>query len=204
VKVVLGLGNPGPEYDATRHNVGWWVLDRLAYDWDFGPFVRDGKALVSEGDVGEIPVRLMKPTAYMNRSGLAMRPLRALEDFDVSTDLLVVVDDAALDVGRLRFRPEGGAGGHNGLKSVSGALQSNAYNRLRIGVGQKPEGEDLSDWVLSGMPEEDEDVVVGLLPELTEAIEAWLGEGVEAAMNRFNRYTRMTIYERRTRGRLIR
>jgi len=204
VKVVLGLGNPGPEYDATRHNVGWWVLDRLAYDWDFGPFVRDGKALVSEGDVGEIPVRLMKPTAYMNRSGLAMRPLRALEDFDVSTDLLVVVDDAALDVGRLRFRPEGGAGGHNGLKSVSGALQSNAYNRLRIGVGQKPEGEDLSDWVLSGMPEEDEDVVVGLLPELTEAIEAWLGEGVEAAMNRFNHYTRMTIYERRTRGRLIR
>ena len=204
MKVVLGLGNPGPEYDATRHNVGWWVLDRLAYDWDFGPFVRDGKALVSEGDVGEIPVRLMKPTAYMNRSGLAMRPLRALEDFDVSTDLLVVVDDAALDVGRLRFRPEGGAGGHNGLKSVSGALQSNAYNRLRIGVGQKPEGEDLSDWVLSGMPEEDEDVVVGLLPELTEAIEAWLGEGVEAAMNRFNRYTRMTIYERRTRGRLIR
>ena len=202
MKVVLGLGNPGPEYDATRHNVGWWVLDRLAYDWDFGPFVRDGKALVSEGDVGEIPVRLMKPTAYMNRSGLAMRPLRALEDFDVSTDLLVVVDDAALDVGRLRFRPEGGAGGHNGLKSVSGALQSNAYNRFRI--GQKPEGEDLSDWVLSGMPEEDEDMVVGLLPELTEAIEAWLGEGVEAAMNRFNRYTRMTIYERRTRGRLIR
>lgn len=187
MKVVLGLGNPGPEYDSTRHNVGWWVLDRLAYDWDFGPFVRDGKALVSEGDVGEIPVRLMKPTTFMNRSGLAMRPLRALDDFDASTDLLVVVDDAALEIGRLRFRPEGGAGGHNGLKSISGALQSNAYNRLRIGVGQKPDGEDLSDWVLSEMPEEDEDVVVGLLPELTEGIEAWLGEGVEAAMNRFNR-----------------
>lgn len=187
MKVVLGLGNPGPVYDATRHNVGWWVVDRLAYDWDFGPFVREGKAFVSEGEVGGTPVRLMKPTTYMNRSGLSLRPLRDFEGFDLSQDLLVVVDDAALDVGRVRFRPEGGAGGHNGLKSVSGALQSNEFSRLRIGVGQKPESEDLSDWVLSPMPEEDEDVVVGVLPELTEAVEAWLEEGVEAAMNRFNR-----------------
>ena len=75
---------------------------------------------------------------------------------------------------------------HNGLKSISGALQSHGYNRLRIGVGQKPEGEDLSDWVLAPMPDEDEEVVVGLLPEMTEAVEVWIGEGVEAAMNRFN------------------
>jgi len=98
-----------------------------------------------------------------------------------------VVDDAALEVGRVRFRPDGGAGGHNGLKSVSGALQSNSYARLRIGVGQKPAGADLADWVLSPMPEEDEDTVVALLPELTEAVEVWVAEGVEAAMTRFNR-----------------
>lgn len=183
----MGLGNPGPEYDATRHNVGWWMVDRLAYDWDFGPFKRDGKAFVSEGEVDSTPVRLMKPTTYMNRSGLALRPLRVLDDFDPGEDLLVVVDDAALDVGRVRFRPEGGAGGHNGLKSISGALQSHEYDRLRIGVGRKPEGEDLSDWVLSPMPEQDEDEVVGLLPELTEAVEVWIAEGIEAAMNRFNR-----------------
>jgi PTH1 family peptidyl-tRNA hydrolase len=187
MKVVIGLGNPGPEYDATRHNVGWWVVDRLAYDWDFGPFRRDGKAFVRDGTVGDFEVRLMKPTTYMNRSGLALRSVRVLEDFDAAEDLLVVVDDAALDVGRLRFRAEGGAGGHNGLKSISGALQSNDYARLRIGVGRKPEGADLADWVLSPMPEDDEDVVVGLLPELSEAVEAWMGEGVEAAMNRFNR-----------------
>ena len=187
MKVVIGLGNPGPEYDATRHNVGWWVVDRLAYDWDFGPFKRDGRAFVSEGQVGDHEVRLMKPTTYMNKSGLAMRPLRALESFDATEDLLVVVDDAALDVGRVRFRPEGGAGGHNGLKSISGALQSNAYARLRLGVGTKPQGEDLADWVLSPMPAEDEQVVVDLLPQLTEAVEVWVGEGVEAAMNRFNR-----------------
>ena len=187
MKIVLGLGNPGPDYDDTRHNVGWWVVDRLAYDWDFGPFRRDGKAFVSEGTVGDIEVRLMKPSTYMNRSGLALRPVKAMEGFDPEEDLLVVVDDAALDVGRVRFRPEGGAGGHNGLRSVSGALQSNEYARLRIGVGKKPDGEDLSDWVLAPMPEEEEDVVVGLLPELSDAVRVWLEEGTEAAMNRFNR-----------------
>jgi PTH1 family peptidyl-tRNA hydrolase len=187
MKVVMGLGNPGPEYDATRHNLGWWVADRLAYDWDFDPFRRDGRALVTEGTVASERVRLVKPTTYMNRSGLAMRPLLETKGFDPVEDLLVVVDDAALDVGRVRFRPEGGAGGHNGLKSVSGALQSNAYARLRVGVGKKPDGVDLSDWVLSPMPEEDEDVVVGLLPELTEAVAVWVAEGVESAMNRFNR-----------------
>lgn len=187
MKVVVGLGNPGPEYDATRHNAGWWVVDRLAYDWDFPSFRRDGKALVTEGMVDGASVRLVKPTTYMNRSGLAMRPLLQMDGFDPAEDLLVVVDDAARDIGRVRFRPEGSAGGHNGLKSVSGALQSNAYARLRIGVGRKPDGVDLSDWVLGPMPEEDEDVVVGLLPELTEAVEVWIAEGIEPAMNRFNR-----------------
>jgi len=176
-----------PEYDGTRHNVGWWVVDRLAYDWGFDLFKREGRAFVTEGTVDETPVRLMKPTTYMNRSGSSLRPLRDLESFDAAEDLLVVVDDAALDVGRVRFRPEGGAGGHNGLKSISGALQSNDYARLRIGVGLKPDGTDLSDWVLSGMPEQEEDVVVALLPELTEAVELWISEGSEAAMNRFNR-----------------
>ncbi|NNL31496.1 MAG: aminoacyl-tRNA hydrolase [Gemmatimonadetes bacterium] len=187
MKVVIGLGNPGPDYDATRHNVGWWAVDRLAYDWGFEPFVREGRALVSEGQFDGVGVRLVKPTTYMNRSGQALRPVREMEGFDPTEDLLVVVDDASLDVGRVRFRPEGGAGGHNGLKSIAGALRSEEYPRLRIGVGRKPEGHDLSDWVLSPMPGEDEDVVVGLLPELSEAVAVWITEGIEAAMNRFNR-----------------
>ncbi|MBM4182617.1 MAG: aminoacyl-tRNA hydrolase [Gemmatimonadetes bacterium] len=187
MKVVMGLGNPGPEYDATRHNVGWWVVDRLAYDWDFETFRREGRALVSEGWVGDESVRLVKPTTYMNRSGLAVGSFGEIEAFDLTKDLLVVVDDAALDVGKVRFRPDGSAGGHNGLKSVSGALQSEAYARIRIGVGRKPEGIDLADWVLSPLPGEDEEVVVGLLPDLTKAVEVWVAEGVEAAMNRFNR-----------------
>lgn len=187
MKVVLGLGNPGPDYDATRHNVGWWVVDRLAHDWGFGPFRRDGRALVGEGSVDGEDVRLLKPTTFVNRSGQALRSLRDVAGFDPSEDLLVVVDDASIDVGRVRFRPAGGAGGHNGLKSIAGALQSNEYARLRIGVGRRPEGVDLSDWVLSPMPDDDEEVVVRLLPEMSEAVRVWMTEGVEAAMNRFNR-----------------
>jgi len=187
MKAVLGLGNPGPDYDATRHNVGWWVVDRLTYDWGFGPFRREGRALVSEGIVDGEEVRLVKPTTFMNRSGQALRSLRDVDGFDPSEDLLVVVDDASMDVGRVRFRPAGGPGGHNGLKSIAGALRSDRYARLRIGVGRKPEGVELSDWVLSPMPDDDEEVVVTLLPELAEAVRVWMSEGVEAAMNRFNR-----------------
>lgn len=187
VKAIVGLGNPGPEYESTRHNVGWWVVDRLAYDWDLGPFRRDGEAWVTKGRVSAHEVRLLKPMTYMNRSGLAIGPLLRVADFEPSTDLLVVVDDAALDVARVRFRPRGSPGGHNGLRSISQALGSDEYPRLRVGVGCKPGDADLADWVLSPLPEEDEQAVVDLLPELTHAVELWLDEGTEATMNRFNR-----------------
>ncbi len=185
--VVCGLGNPGPEYDATRHNVGWWVVDRLSADWSLGPFRRENRALVAEGRVGDHFVRLMKPRMYMNRSGAALAPLRGLDGFRIGRDLLVVVDDAALDVGRVRFRSGGSAGGHNGLRSVEAALGTQDYARLRIGVGPVPPGEDMADFVLSEPPADEEDRLVALLPELTDAVRAWLDEGVEAAMNRFNR-----------------
>lgn len=187
MKAIVGLGNPGPRYDATRHNVGWWALDRFAYDWDFDGFVREGPALVATGVRDGVPIQLIKPTTYMNRSGAALMLLRGHEDFDVRSDLLVVVDDATLDVGRVRFRPSGSAGGHNGLKSIEGALGSREYPRLRIGVGVPPPGEDLADWVLSPMDADDEETVVALLPELTRAADAWIAEGTEAAMNKFNR-----------------
>jgi len=187
VKCIVGLGNPGSEYDATRHNVGWWLLDRAAYDWDFGAFRREGKALVTSGSRNGERVRLIKPTGYMNRSGSAVGPLRGQADFDPGTDLMVLVDDAAIDVGRVRMRPGGSAGGHNGLKSIEAALGTRDYPRLRIGVGRCPAGVDLAEWVLAPMPDEDEDVVVGLLPDLVEALDVWMSEGMEAAMSRYNR-----------------
>ena len=186
MKVIVGLGNPGPDYDDTRHNVGWWMLDRLAYDWGLDTFEKDGRALVTEGVVEGVSVRLMKPTTLMNRSGAALAPLRELDAFDVHEDLLVVVDDASLDVGRVRFRPSGGAGGHNGLKSIAAVLGSEDYARLRIGVGVCPSGVDLADWVLSPMQAQDEDVVLERIVALVEGVRVWMTEGIERAMDGFN------------------
>lgn len=184
--MVVGLGNPGPEYDSTRHNVGWWVLDRFAYDQDLGAFEREGKAWVSQGRTGSIRWRLIKPRTWMNRSGEALTTLWTLDGFEVEEDLLVVTDDASLDVARVRLRPRGGSGGHNGLKSVTAALGTDSYARLRVGVGVRETGADMSDWVLSAMPPEDEAAVVDLLPALSRAILVWGEEGTEAAMNQFN------------------
>lgn len=187
MKVIVGLGNPGPRYDETRHNVGWWALDRMAYDWDLGAFEKEGPVVTIAGTVADRTVRLAKPTTYMNRSGKALTFLAGLRDFQIERDLLVVVDDASLDVGRLRLRPAGSAGGHNGLRSVEEALGTKDYPRLRIGVGRPPEGVDLVDWVLSPFSEDDEAVVLDLLPDVREAAEAWVTDGAETAMNRFNR-----------------
>lgn len=186
-RVVVGLGNPGPRYDGTRHNVGWWVLDRFAYDHGFESFERSGRRLETSGEVDGRTIVLVKPRTYMNRSGLALTRLREMDGFEAARDLLVVADDANLDVGRVRFRPGGGTGGHKGLRSVTGVLGTRDYARLRIGVGVAPAGSDLSDWVLSEMPPDDEDEVVALLPELAEAVAVWAEEGIEPAMNRFNR-----------------
>jgi len=186
VKVVCGLGNPGPEYETTRHNVGWWVVDRLKQEWGFGPFRRDGAAYATEGRIAGQTVRLLKPTTYMNRSGAALAPLLRNPEFVPTRDLLVVVDDVALPVGRFRFRARGSAGGHNGLKSIESVLRSRDYPRLRIGVGPKPDGVDLADFVLADFEPEDEARVVELLPTLVVAIRGWVEHGIESAM-RLNR-----------------
>lgn len=187
MKVIVGLGNPGPEYDATRHNAGWWAVDRMAHDWSLGEFEPQGRALVSEGKAAGTKVRLVKPLTYMNRSGQALSGIASLVGFDVAEDLLVVVDDTALDVGRLRLRKKGGTGGHNGLESITHAVGHGKYARLRIGVGQCPSGVRLADWVLSEMDEENEREVVSTLTAVTDAARVWVKEGIDAAMNRFNR-----------------
>ncbi|MBI4408081.1 MAG: aminoacyl-tRNA hydrolase [Gemmatimonadetes bacterium] len=182
MKFICGLGNPGPEYEATRHNVGWWVVDRLRQAWGLGRYRREGAAQVADGRVGEHSVRLIKPLTYVNRSGAALAPLLRLDDFDAGRDLLVVVDDVALDVGRVRVRARGSAGGHNGLKSVEAVLGTREYARLRIGVGAKPRGVDLADWVLSPMPADEEVRVLEVLPALVDVISAWVEGGVGAAL----------------------
>jgi len=184
----VGLGNPGPEYDETRHNAGFRLADHLVARWRFGSFHRGERARQAEGSLDDRAVRVLKPQTYMNRSGAALAPLRALADFDPAADLLVLVDDVALPVGRFRLRGAGSAGGHNGLKSIEGVLQRQDYARLRIGVGPAPVGlEDLADFVLGRFEPEEWRIVGELLDPMAEAVESWLAEGIERAMSRFNR-----------------
>ncbi len=188
MKVIVGLGNPGREYERTRHNVGWWVVDHLADVWRFEAWKKDGEARVATGSVHGVRVRLVKPQTYMNLSGEVLRPYVRRPFFAPANDLLVVVDEVAFPVGRYRFRETGSAGGHNGLKSVEHHLASPEYGRLRIGVGPS-EGRErsapLSDYVLSPMGKADTAAVRDLLPELTDAIELWIAKGMRETMNRF-------------------
>ncbi len=190
MKVIVGLGNPGGEYERTRHNVGWWVLDHLADVWRFDGWRKDGQAVVATGSVRGVRVRLVKPRTYMNLSGAALKPYLRRTGWNPAVDLLVVTDDVALPVGTFRIRAKGSAGGHNGLKSIQAALGSPEYARLRIGI--RPEDErrmrgDLADFVLDEFGRRDAAQVEELVPRIGEAVESWLKEGVEAAMNQYNK-----------------
>ena len=172
---MVGLGNPGPEYAATRHNAGFWLADALVAHWGFPPFRRGERARVTEGEVAGLPVRVLKPTTYMNRSGAALASLRADPTFNPASDVLILVDDFQIPSGTFRLRAEGSSGGHNGLKSIEGALQSQAYTRLRIGVGPLPEGvSDWSEYVLAPLDPEQVEQLEALRPELIAAVEQWL------------------------------
>ncbi len=187
MKVIVGLGNPGKEYERTRHNVGWWVVDHLADVWHFGGWRKDGEAYVSNGTVGNVKVRLVKPLTFMNLSGAVLRPYLRRPFWAAATDLMVVVDDVALPLGRYRFRAKGSAGGHNGLKSIEGALKSQEYARLRIGIAPEDPSRrgQLKDYVLDDFGKRDAQTVRDLLPALTEAVALWLTAGIVPVMNRF-------------------
>lgn len=175
MRAVVGLGNPGPEYAATRHNAGFLLADAVAEHLQFPPFRRAERARATEGTVGGVPVRILKPTTFMNRSGAALASLRADPTFDPARDLLVVVDDFQIPLGTFRLRPDGSAGGHNGLKSIEGALQSQQYARLRIGVGPLPEGTgDWADYVLAPFEPDQLEQVEALMPRMIEEVEKWL------------------------------
>jgi peptidyl-tRNA hydrolase, PTH1 family len=170
----------------TRHNVAWWLADRLAERYELGRFKQQGPAGIARGRIEGIPAQVVKPHTYMNRSGRLLEGIERHEGFDVATDLLVVVDETALEVGRSRFRPEGSAGGHNGLKSVQTALGTTQYSRLRIGVGAPPSEQDLSDWVLSPPSRSDRAVILERVDFLVDCVGIWVTDGIEAAMNRGN------------------
>lgn len=187
MKTILALGNPGDRYIDSRHNVGWWLADRLTRAWGFCGLAPSGRSAWTGGTVGGEAVEIHKPLTYMNLSGEAVTAIRARRELDARSELLVLVDDVWLPPGRIRIRGRGSAGGHNGLASVEEALDSDRYGRLRIGVGRpRDERIDLAAWVLAPMPRAEEEAVLAAFPRAVEAVECWLRDGIEAAMNRFN------------------
>ena len=191
MKVIVGLGNPGREYAATRHNVGWWLIDHLADVWHFDGWKKDGESHVANGTVGGVKVRLMKPQTFMNLSGQALKNYVRRPFWSAAKDLLFVVDEVQIPVGRTRLRARGSAGGHNGLKSVEHSLGTQEYARLRIGVGPSEERKgiygDLADFVLAPFARDEREDVLALMPSLTAAVETWLHDGVDKAMSLYNR-----------------
>src|SRR3954464_13837549 len=185
---IVGLGNPGKEYERTRHNVGWWMVDHLAEVWHFDAWRKDGESRVPDGKVGTTRGSLGKPQTYMNLSGSVLRSYLRRPFWSAATDLMVVVDEVALPIGRYRFRADGSAGGHNGLKSIEAAVGNQKYPRLRIGI--RPENDrqvgNLSDFVLDNFGKAEATVVKELLPVLTEALEMWLKEGITPVMNKYS------------------
>jgi len=186
MKLIAGLGNPGRRYEGTRHNIGFDVLDALArrhgLEWETAP--RGIEALVARWRTADTVI--VKPLTFMNLSGAAVMALLQFYKID-PIDLLVVVDDVNIDLARLRSRPSGSAGGHNGLKSVIGSLGSEQFARLRIGVGRGDDRRDLADHVLARFESSERSIVAETVDRSADAVELFVAEGIGPVMNRYNR-----------------
>ena len=185
VYIIVGLGNPGPQYERNRHNLGFQVLDVLARRHGLSFNRAHYKSLVAEGRIASKPVVLVKPMTYMNLSGEAVGPLVRVYAVPLER-LLVVYDDMDLPLGKLRLRPKGGSGGHRGLESVIRALKTDEIPRLRVGIGRPPPYLSPTNYVLQDFSPEEEEELAVVREEAADAIEVWLTEGLQAAMDRFN------------------
>ena len=186
MKLIVGLGNPGAEYRDTRHNVGFTVVDALATRWRVADGWREKfEALQVKTAAGGEQVILAKPLTFMNLSGHAVAGLAGFYKIDPA-DIFIVTDDVALPVGRLRARRDGGAGGHNGLKSLIQSLATQAFPRMRVGVGRGDGRRDLADHVLGRFEADERDTVSAAVLRAADASEMFLSEGIERVMNVFN------------------
>ena len=186
MKIVVGLGNPGGQYEKTRHNIGWMVLDRIAdrAGWTGKGRTRDAAA-VAMGRYKGLDLMIVKPLTFMNESGRAVRKVLAREHAPHS-DLLVVVDDFALPFGKLRLREGGGPGGHNGLGSIIDELSTEKFSRLRVGIGPPDRG--FVDHVLAPFAPDERERLDALLDAAADAVEEWARHGTSKAANRFNMF----------------
>lgn len=187
MKLIVGLGNPGSQYERTRHNAGFMAVDRIARRHFAGETPKGRfQGAVVEGSVGGERCVLLKPTTYMNRSGASVAQAAGFYKIDVSSELLVLVDDLALPLGGIRLRASGSAGGHNGLADIQRALGTEAYPRCRIGIDARPAFMDQADYVLGRLTPEEISALEPALEKAADAAEVFIREGIAPAMNKFN------------------
>ncbi len=185
--IVVGLGNPGGEYEKTRHNAGFIAIDRLCDSLGVKCDRAKFKALCCEATIGEARVLIMKPQTYMNKSGEAIS--EASRFYKIPADKVIVIsDDVTLAVGKLRIRGKGSAGGHNGLKSIIEHLGTQEFPRIKLGVGEKPHPDyDMVDWVLGKFPKEDFDTLSKTVESVPSAVATMINSDITTAMNKYNR-----------------
>lgn len=184
--IIAGLGNPGREYENTRHNIGFCVIDAIAEKYGITMLERKHKAVVGKGYIDGQRVILLKPLTYMNLSGESIREAVDYYKVDETTQLVVISDDISLDVGQLRIRKKGSAGGHNGLKNIIRHLGHENFIRIRMGVSDKPQGYDLKDYVLGHFTDQEKKVLEETSGSAVQAICMILQGDVDGAMNRYN------------------
>lgn len=184
--IIVGLGNPKKEYANTRHNIGFDVIDVIAEKEGISVIEKKHKALIGKGYIAGNKVILAKPQTFMNLSGESVRELVDYYKIDEKEDLIVIADDISLDVGQLRIRKKGSAGGHNGLKNIIAHLGHDQFQRIKMGVGEKPSGYDLADYVLGHFTKAEREEMNTAAKEAAEAVEVMMVKGTDTAMNQFN------------------
>ncbi|MDY5022056.1 MAG: aminoacyl-tRNA hydrolase [Blautia sp.] len=185
--LIAGLGNPGRQYEATRHNMGFDVLDCLIEKHHIAQSGVKFNAMFGKGIIGGEKVILMKPLSFMNLSGGPIQEMANYFKVDPETELIVIYDDIDLEPGQLRIRKQGSAGGHNGMKDIIRKLGTDKFLRIKVGVGAKPKGWDLADHVLSRFTDQDRKLVDESIEKAADAVEIMISRGADAAMNLYNR-----------------
>ncbi len=185
--IIVGLGNPGRDYTNTRHNIGFDVIDTLADVAGISVIEKKHKAIIGKGVLDGQKVILVKPQTYMNLSGESVRDIIDYYKVDEEQELIVVSDDTSLDVGSIRIRKKGSAGGHNGLKNIIAHLEHDTFMRVKMGVGEKPKGYDLADYVLGHFSSGERKLMDEAAKTAVEAIRMMMAGDVDKAMNQFNR-----------------
>lgn len=185
--IIAGLGNPTKEYENTRHNAGFQVIDKIADKYNISVNMKKHRAYVGQGFIEGVKVMLVKPQTYMNLSGESIRSILDFYKVNAEQELIVIYDDISLDVGQLRIRIKGSAGGHNGIKSIISHIGGQVFPRIKVGVGEKPAGYDLADYVLGRFSQAEQELMEQGYEKAVSAAGLIVTGRVQEAMNEFNR-----------------